>query len=105
MSGDATVLFTADSAAGVSTDEITADNILTFTDDGSLDPAELTVDVGEPFGVQGAEGAEITSVLVGCASSQLVYAGEVSGFVITDAGSFPIVDELDGAELGLITAE
>ena len=102
MSGSSTVVFTADGKSPVSTDAITPENTLSL-DQGTLTPDTLTVDVGEPFAVTSTEGTGITGIVVGCASGQTTVAGVPSGFVITEAGTYDIVDELADETIGTVT--
>lgn len=87
--------------------EATPELTLTFTEDGSLEPSALTVNVGQRFLVDHGPGSDIRVVKIGCAGGQTIPAGVTAGFVITAPGEYAIVDEAAdgyaGAEVGTVT--
>lgn len=106
LSSSAAVLFTADTDSGGSDADITPETTLTVSADGtSIDPSTLTVDVGEVFGIVVAEGGNIDGASVGCATGQTILVGTPVGFVITEPGTYPIVLDIGGVEVGTVTAE
>ena len=102
LSGTSTIVFTADAKSPAATTDVTAENTLSL-DQGVLTPATLEVDVDEPFAVTSTEGTGITGIVVGCASGQTTVSGVPSGFVITEAGTYDIVDELADETIGTVT--
>lgn len=104
--GDCAVVATADSASEHQTDEATADTTLLIQADGSLEPSELTVKVGEVFTFGLAEDqTEIAAIIVGCYPAQTVYTGPaLAAFYITTPGTYDISNELnDDKKLGTVT--
>ena len=76
--------------------------------DGSLEPSELTVKVGEVFTFGLAEDqTEIAAIIVGCYKAQTVYTGPaLAGYYITTPGTYDISNELnDDKKLGTVTVE
>ncbi len=84
-----------------------AENTMTFQADGSLDPADLSVDVDEQFFVDHGEGTDLRVVKIGCAGGQTLPGGVTAGFVINAPGTYTIIDEAAdgyaGAEVGTVT--
>ena len=104
MSRSVTVLFSTDSASGVSAADITPATTMTIQADGTLSPSTLTVAVGQVFGIMPAEGADLDAVKIGCADAQTLLPGSAAGFVIKAPGTYTISLEIAGTELGTITA-
>ena len=105
MSRSVTVLFSADSKAGVSSADITAETTMTIQDDGTLSPATLTLAVGQVFGIMPAAGASLDAVKIGCADAQTLLPGSPAGFVITAPGTYLISLDIAGTELGTVTVQ
>lgn len=108
QSGSSTVMWTFDSESEHQTDEATADTTLLLQADGSLEPSELTVKVGEVFTFGLAEDqTEIAAIIVGCSSGQTVYTGPaLAAYYITTPGTYDISNELnDDKKLGTVTVE
>ena len=104
MSRSATVLFSADSASGVNSADITPATTMTIQADGTLSPSTLTVAVGQVFGIMPAEGADLDAVKIGCADAQTLLPGSAAGFVITTPGTYTISLDIAGTELGTVIA-
>jgi len=89
--------------------EIAAGLTTTFGNEGMLEPATLTVPVGERFGIENPAGADLRVVKVGCASGQTMSAGVTGGFIIDAPGTYAIFDEaandLVGAKVGSVIVE
>jgi len=102
LSGTSTIVFTSDSKSPAKTADVTAENTLSL-DEGALTPGKLEVDVNEPFAVTSTAGTDITGIIVGCATGQTTIASVPSGFVITEAGTYDIVDELADKTIGTVT--
>ena len=101
MSGSSTVVWDDGDVAP----ELT----MTFGDDGMLEPATLTVPVGERFAIASPAGSDLRAVKVGCAGAQTMPGGITAGFVIDAPGSYTIIDEAAdgyaGAEVGTVVVE
>ena len=104
MSRSVTVLFSADSASGVNSADITPATTMTIQADGTLSPSTLTVAVGQVFGIMPADGADLDAVKIGCADAQTLLPGSAAGFVITAPGTYTISLDIAGTELGTVTA-
>ena len=105
---DCVVVSTADSESEHQTDEATADTTLLIQADGSLEPSELTVKVGEVFTFGLAEDqTEIAMIIVGCAEGEIVYTGPaLVAYSITTPGTYDIrYDDTEDKKLGTVTVE
>jgi len=88
--------------------EATADTTLLLQADGSLEPSELTVKVGEVFTFGLAEDqTEIAMIIVGCAEGEIVYTGPaLVAYSITTPGTYDIrYDDTEDKKLGTVTVE
>lgn len=106
LSGVSSVLFAADVDSGVSEADITEATTLTLAEDGSsFSPATLNIGVGEVFGVASPQGAGLAGITVGCAGGQTLSGGMTVGFVITEAGTYEVADELNPDVVATVIAE
>ncbi|MEO6628547.1 MAG: hypothetical protein ABIP03_08240 [Aquihabitans sp.] len=104
LSGSASVLFSADVDDGTTDEDIPKELTLSY-DAKVLSPSELTVEVGQRFGVRQLPDTGIGSVKIGCAGGQTSVPNVTIGFVITEPGTYPIVDDMSGTVLGSVTVE
>ena len=104
LSGSAAVLFSADVDFGPTEADITGDTTLVY-EGGVLSPGSLTVEVNQMFGIQLGADDSITAVLIGCSGGQTLVPGTTVGYLITEPGTYELVDDLTSEVIGTVTAE
>ena len=104
LSGSATVLFSADVDFGPTEADITGDTTLVY-EGGVLSPGSLTVEVNQMFGIQLGADDSLTAVLIGCSGGQTLVPGTTVGYLITEPGTYELVDDLTSEVIGTVTAE
>jgi hypothetical protein len=104
LSGSAAVLFSADVDFGPTEADITGDTTLVY-EGGVLSPGSLTVEVDQMFGIQLGADDSITAVLIGCSGGQTLVPGTTVGYLVTEPGTYELVDDLTSEVIGTVTAE
>ena len=84
--------------------DITGDTTLVY-EGGVLSPGSLTVEVNQMFGIHLGADDSLTAVLIGCSGGQTLVPGTTVGYLITEPGTYELVDDLTSEVIGTVTAE
>jgi len=107
LSGSVTVMWADDAKSEHSVDELGPGATFAFQNDGSLEPSELTVGVGQVFAFTGSPDGVLRVAQIGCAGGQWIVGTSPAGFYITEPGTYSIFEEtandFEGAVVGSVT--